>query len=277
MTSDSPDSPAIDDALLHAFVDGSATPDQIEHVAQWLVTHPDDARSVAHWQAQRAQLRLLSRNVLDEAVPAALTATLRPERAQLWSQWSRWSQWSGLAVAAGLVALGVAGGWLSRGALPEPALARATPTFVREARLAHVLYTPEKRHPVEVGAEQSTHLVDWLSRRLGAKLIAPDLASVGYTLMGGRLLPGEGGQARAQFMYERAPGDRLTLHVSVFAANAAPEPTTFRFAENAGGNSFYWIDGRYGYAVTSAVPRAELVAVANAAYAQLATLSDVPK
>ena len=42
----------------------------------------------------------------------------------------------------------------------------------------------EVAHPVEVGAAQEAHLLQWLSKRLGRKLAAPDLRTLcmsGYT------------------------------------------------------------------------------------------------
>ena len=149
------------------------------------------------------------------------------------------------------------------------------PEFVHEARVAHVVYTPEKRHAVEVGADQSKHLIEWLSRRLGAPLAAPDLSAQRYTLMGGRLLPGEQAQSRAQFMYEQASADCVTLHVSVFGADAAPASTSFRFTTDDASSSFYWVDGRYGYALTGKLPRALLEALANLAYTQLLPVAPV--
>jgi hypothetical protein len=38
---------------------------------------------------------------------------------------------------------------------------------------------------------QEAHLIQWLSKRLGRQLIAPDLTAGGFQLMGGRLLPAD--------------------------------------------------------------------------------------
>lgn len=250
----------VTEAALLAFVDGQLAAADIDAVSQWLRTHPDDAARVATWQAQRAQLQALHRDVLDEPVPMALARALRRRRLAAWPQ---------IAAAAALLGIGWLGGWTMQAGSPSMRAAGGVPEFVHEARVAHVVFTPEKRHPVEVGADQSKHLIEWLSRRLGAPLAAPDLSAQGYTLMGGRLLPGEQGQSRAQFMYEQTSGERVTLHVAVFGADAVPAPTSFRFASDAASSSFYWVDGRYGYALTGKLPRPALEALANATYAQL--------
>ena len=90
--------------------------------------------------------------------------------------------------------------------------------------------------------------------------------------MGGRLLPGETGQARAQFMYENAAGQRVTLYVSVLSkpdSKAAAAPVAFRWTEDGGTQGFYWIDGHQGYALSAALPREQLHVLAEAVYRQL--------
>ena len=122
------------------------------------------------------------------------------------------------------------------------------------------------RHPVEVGADQQAHLVAWLSKRLGAPLKAPQLGAQGWELEGGRLLPGQRGPV-AQLMYRNASGARLTLYVST--EQQAGRDTGFRFAQEGPVSVFYWIDGKFGYALSGTLDKAALAAVANAVYAQL--------
>jgi anti-sigma factor RsiW len=121
------------------------------------------------------------------------------------------------------------------------------------------------RHPVEVGADQQEHLVNWLSKRLGQQLKAPTLAKEGFDLVGGRLLPGESGPV-AQFMYQDARGQRLTLYVSRSNAN---RDTAFRFSQEDRVSVFYWVDGKLGYALSSELPKERLLAVATTVYQQL--------
>jgi anti-sigma factor RsiW len=132
--------------------------------------------------------------------------------------------------------------------------------------MAHVVYSPEIRHPVEVGADQQEHLVNWLSKRLGTKLKAPVLGAEGYELVGGRLLPGEQG-AVAQFMYQDARGKRLTLYVSRLAGTQ--RDTAFRFSQEDRIAVFYWVDGSLGYALSGDLPKPELLAIATSVYKQI--------
>lgn len=201
--------------------------------------------------------------VLDETVPERLLQAGRP----------RLRRW---AVAAGLVVFGLVvgalAGWQLHALRPAPA-AQAEPasspaSLVRRAAVAHSTYSPEVRHPVEVGADQEAHLVAWLSKRLGAPVKAPKLESVGYSLVGGRLLPGEAGSPVAQFMYQCKAGTRVTLYVRSNARNNTE--TAFRFASEGNVRVFYWIDRGFGYAVSSAdINQDTLLKVANTAYTQL--------
>ena len=137
---------------------------------------------------------------------------------------------------------------------------------LRYAAMAHAVYTPEVRHPVEVGADQEAHLTAWLSKRLGAPLKVPHLAATGYELVGGRLLPGDNGPA-AQFMYQDARGQRLTLYVRTDKADN--QETAFRYAREENVGVFYWIDGPFGYALSGNLEKPELLRVAQLVYQQL--------
>jgi anti-sigma factor RsiW len=138
--------------------------------------------------------------------------------------------------------------------------------FARQAATAHAVYTPEVRHPVEVAAEEEQHLVNWLSKRLGSPLKVPHLSSLGYELVGGRLLPSDRGPV-AQFMYQDKNGQRLTLYVRT--DTAADHETAFRFAQEGSVGVFYWIDRRLSYALSGEVGKEELLRVANAVYQKL--------
>ena len=83
-----------------------------------------------------------------------------------------------------------------------------------DAIAAHRTFSVETRHPVEVGANEEAHLVQWLSKRLGHRLIVPDLGALGFRLIGGRLLPADSGPA-AWFMYEDGKGTRLSCYYLV--------------------------------------------------------------
>jgi anti-sigma factor RsiW len=112
--------------------------------------------------------------------------------------------------------------------------------------------------------------VQWLSKRLNRPLKLPNLTPTGYELVGGRLLPGDAG-ARAQFMYQSANGDRVTLYVGAVdgAAGKGMGETAFRFANEGGMASFYWVENGFGYAITGKLPRNAMLVLAESVYRQL--------
>ena len=188
---------------------------------------------------------------------------------------ARGSRWRGFAVAAAWAIVGVAAGFIAgweirdwRAPVQATVQSAGVQAFVHRAVVAHVTYSPEVRHPVEVGGDQEAHLVAWLSKRLGATLRAPRLEDVGYALVGGRLLPGEAGSPVAQFMYQCKMGTRVTLYVR---ANApGNRETAFLYSTEGPVKTFYWIDRKFGYAISSSdIDKETLLKVAQAAYQQL--------
>jgi anti-sigma factor RsiW len=199
---------------------------------------------------------------LHDAYDELLVETL-PERLRT-GKMTRHRFWYPYAAAVLLMLASGTAGWH----LHERVAGTCIPAtqIARVAAIAHVVYSPEVRHPVQVGADQEEQLVSWLSKRRGASLKIPSLAPQSFALVGGRLLPGERGPA-AQFMYQDAKGQRLTLYVRV--SNDVHAPTAFRFAQENGVGVFYWLDGRLGYALSGETDRGELLRVADAVYQQL--------
>lgn len=256
----------ITEADLHAFVDGRLPAARRVEVDVYLLQRPEEAERLQAYAAQNAELRALFDPVLDEAVPQRLTA-LKP---------ARW-QWQRMVAGVAIALISGSAGWLLHGqqargiefaqletGISRPALYAAG--LAHQAAIAHVVYSPDVKRPVEIGADQEEQLVAWLSKRLGSTIRPPRLGKLGYELIGGRLLPGAQG-AVAQFMYHDATGQRLTLYVSTEQAHN--KDTGFRFAQEGPVNVFYWIDGKFGYALSAGINKAELARVATAVYEQL--------
>jgi len=250
----------VTEADLQAYADGELPEERRMAVAGWLAAHPDDAERIESYRRLAEELRGTYQGVLDEPVPERLERAVRASRARRVALVAVW-------VAFG-AALGGIGGWqLHSTQAPPIAAGDAAEGMARRAAVAHATYSPEVRHPVEVGADQEAHLVKWLSKRLGTQLRAPKLEGVGYSLIGGRLLPGENGPV-AHFMYQCNRGTRVTLYVrSDMGSNRS---TAFRYALNGNVGVFYWVDSKLGYALSSGdITKEDLLNVANAAYQQL--------
>jgi anti-sigma factor RsiW len=237
----------------HAYVDGHLESARRVEVELWLASHADDAERINAWRRHKEVLHATFDHSLEEVIPERLLRAARPQRNRL----------RGIAAVLGWLTIGGIAGFILRGAPPATA---PVSTLARNAAIAHAVYSPEVRHPVEVGADQEAHLVQWLSKRLGTPVRVPHFATEGFELVGGRLLPGEQGPV-AQFMYQDAQGRRLTLYVRTDAAEN--RETAFRFALEGKVSVFYWLDGRLGYALSGELPREQLLSLSEAAYRQL--------
>jgi anti-sigma factor RsiW len=250
----------ITEAELHAYVDGGLAANRRAEVESWLAARPEEAERVAAYRRLSEELRARYQPVLAEPIPA-----------KLMHAWRRRPRWRAAALAAVWVGLGVAAGgyagWQLHALRAAPVAVADGAVMARRAAVAHAVYSPEVRHPVEVGADQEQHLVAWLSKRLGVKLRAPNLIEAEMSLVGGRLLPGETGPV-AQFMYQTERGRRLTLYVR--AETAPHRETAFRYARENNVGVFYWIERHCAYAIASTdLNKEELLRVATMVYKQL--------
>lgn len=297
---------ADEEATWHALADGRLNRADAATLRAQLQDNAAALASIEEWQRQRQQLQGLHTDLLHAPVPdlllaSALRATHRKD------QHVQWWRWGGMAAS---MCMAFVLGWATghgQGSGTMPRLASGTPPtggpgilvvapaqrFAEQAAVAHAVYQPEVRHPVEVGAAQHDHLVQWLSKRLDRPLKVPVLSTLGYELVGGRLLPGDTG-ARAQFMYQNADGQRITLYMGALAHASAvaapPNPaaaaglvtpgpplqttspetaTVFQFTSDGPVPGFYWVDAGFGYALSGQLSRAQLLALATAVYPQL--------
>jgi anti-sigma factor RsiW len=271
MDTRNPSTAGISEDELHALVDDRLTPEAAAALRLRLAGDSAAMATVTAWQAQREALRALYGPIAQAPLPASLVAAA--EHAQrVQTQAAQWWRWGGMAAAV-LVAFGI--GWLSGGrwGLGHGGFAAAgagqARHFAQQAAVAHAVFQPEVRHPVEVTAAQQEHLVQWLSKRLGRPLKVPVLTAQGYELVGGRLLPGDEG-ARAQFMYQNAAGQRITLYLGALKPGSSEaNATAFSFLDSGSVPGFYWVDHGCGYAIAGQLPRAALHDLASAVYAQL--------
>ncbi|MBN9355431.1 MAG: anti-sigma factor [Herbaspirillum huttiense] len=278
--------PAFPEEDLHAYTDGQLPAARASEMAAWLEqdpAHAGDLHRVRAWRAQNRALHAHYDPVLEEPLPPRLAAAVlagagephrrRDEAGEGAANGPFWWRYAAMLL---LTLAGAAGGWLAHnltGGGRARTLASAPVMLARQAAVAHTVFSADLRRPVEVGADQEQALVTWLSRRLGVNVRAPELAPLGYDLIGGRLLPGQSGPV-AQFMYQDAAGQRLTLYVS--HDQVQNSETGFRFAQEGKVNVFYWIDGQFGYALSGGVARAELSRIASSVYEQLVPLPPAP-
>jgi anti-sigma factor RsiW len=239
---------------LHAYVDNELPAERRGNVEAWLATHPEDAARVRSWRSMAEALRARYDSVADESVPKRLEIERLVRQPR---------EWMYAAIAATLAAFIFGGGvgWMARGASAAPS---AFQNFTVDALDAHRLYVVEVRHPVEVPGSERAHLQQWLTKRCGWAVRAPELAAAGLKLVGGRLLPGSSGPA-SFLMYESASGERFTI----YSAKSEPGTTQMRYSAQGKESALFWADHGVGYVVSGGADRGRLTQIAQAVYDQM--------
>ena len=156
---------------LHAYVDNCWTPDRVPAVLRYLQEHPEAARQVAAYRAQREALRSAFAAVAAEPIPPRLLLE-RLIQERLTRKWVPWR------VAAGIVlafALGGAGGWFLHVGVVSPQ--STLQLLARDAVANHMVFSADKRRPTELGATQRDDLARWVSNRLNHPVAPPDLSA----------------------------------------------------------------------------------------------------
>ncbi|HEV2900490.1 MAG TPA: anti-sigma factor [Pseudaminobacter sp.] len=248
---------------IHLALDGELPADERAGYERWLDAHPDMKARSGRYQADSDLLRGALAGVLDEPVPDRLAKIMTGEAPPVRN--SAPPPWRMAAAAALIFAVGGLGGYFLGISGWRPVDATAA-QLADGAIAAHAIYAAEKLHVVEVGADQKEHLVNWLSKRIGVTLVAPDLTANGFELIGGRLLPAAATKTAAQFMYQDRTGNRVSLYV---ARDASSTETGFRLLEEGDTRALYWLDDGYGCAIAGNLPEKDLLAIANSAYRQL--------
>ncbi|KAB2664412.1 anti-sigma factor [Brucella tritici] len=250
----------ITEAELLGFVDGQLSDAEHARIAGLLENNPEQAALAAEWRSQNDGIRQLF---------SGYAKAKNDDPALIRSAGIRQSRTYRGAVAAAVLAallIGGAGGFAGSRLLAEaePQIASAQ-TLPQQSQAAYLIYASEVRHPVEVFSNEEAHLATWLGKRLDIPdLRVPDLRSLGFQLVGGRLLPVDG-KAGAFFMYEDEAGKRLSV---IVGRNPDNRDTSFRFASSDGVETFYWIDNDLGYAVSGEISRERLRQVAEECYHQ---------
>lgn len=253
---------------IHLALDGELPSDERAAFEAWLDANPDMKAAQQRFTDDRERLRGALGAVALERVPDRLTNAVTGEARAKKRGWA----FSRYAAAAALLVVGGLGGYfLGQRAEFAPQSTMLRP-IAENAVAAHLIYANEKRHVVEVGADQSDHLNAWLSNRVGVKLIAPNLSASGFDLVGGRLLPFSGTTA-AQFMYQDATGNRLSLYVT---KDESRQDSGYRFMRARGADTLYWMDGGYGCALTGNLPEKTLTQLADMTYDQLVKSAGTP-
>lgn len=267
-----------DDADLHAYVDGQMDLARRTSFIQALAADPELRAKAEIWKRQNQALTNTFGPVLSEQVPVRLMpkslvrrggspalvqgskpASSPPSRASLDDGHAAHAPARTVAVAAGTFLLGVACsigaggfGWSLGVFASKPAIGSALQSDGRNLAIrayeAHQTYVTDLNRPVEVPASDQVHLVKWIQHRLAMPIRIPSLSPQGWTLLGGRILPGEVGPAA--FLVYGNGVERLGLYMG---RTNMHQSDSYRVYDNGAGlaSVAYWVDEPIGYALTT--------------------------
>jgi anti-sigma factor RsiW len=260
---------------IHAYVDGTLSADARERVERAMARDPALAAKINDYFSLNAVLHERYDRTLAEPIPKRLRPGVIYRRRTA-ANWSHWPRYAGLAAAL-VVGVGIGmgagmqigrtqSGQFASGSGTRAVSVDTADAFARNAAIAHVVYMPAVDRPTQLGAKHEQDFVQWLSNKLGTDIHPPVLSHSGYELTGGRLLHDAHG-TMALFMYRDAQGKRVTLCISRRKQSA--NTTAFKLYRDGPVNVFYWVDGAFGYAVSSGIDRDALLALAHDVQQQL--------
>lgn len=259
---------AVTEVELAAYCDGQLDEAEAARVETAMLGDP----------ALRAEMgRLLAeRRALAEAVGAgratetedpAITALAGRLAGRLERRRRRALATRGGAAAAALVLIAAAG-WVGHALVTGTPMfdrpgaedaAGGIPGFVANAAGAHAVFADDLVHPVEFRAADEAVMRRWFAAHVGDGAMIPDLGSVGFDLVGGRLL-GDAHGAMAQLLYENARGDRVSL---IFGRRPVPGGKEIKLVHVGKRFASYWRDGDLSWAVVENSPGADVSAVSS--------------
>ncbi len=282
-----PSHPAnFDEADLNAFVDGCIEPSRAAALAESLASDREARARIDGWKRQNDTLRTLFASVLLEPVPVRLSpvtlaagasggkgpdglglAQAGPDGRMVPAKSTEPLGVTGrtLGIVAmtsiGMAIVGFTAGALTSlgtngfGFVPLAGSGAVTTegksagySFAARAAETHQTFSTDLNRPVELAANEGARLLRWLQHRLSVPIKIPDLQRQGWTLIGGRVIPGQYGPAA--FLVYGSGSDRLGLYIAHTPNRQAEGISTVEVGPMQTSIST-WGDDTFGYALTT--------------------------
>jgi anti-sigma factor RsiW len=260
------------DEQIQDYIDGRLNERDRAAVAAYLLAHPRAAAEVESVRRQSEALRALGQEILDEPVPEHLRRILRerparsrpeirPEAPRAPHRLIRRLP-SFLEVAAAILVFcaGSALGWFAHGVFhPVPSLGDI---LLADMSRAYAFYGA-RDYPVAFPPDRAEHFVTWIGRSFKREVRPPDLAQLGYSYRGGRVIPGASANL-GLFQYERAESSRLVVF---FWRTAAPPQVVRALHDRDNIAGHFWTTDGISFAVISDQANGDLELAAKAIFA----------
>ncbi|MDA8746948.1 anti-sigma factor [Litoreibacter sp.] len=250
---------------LSAFLDGELPGTEAREIEQALIGDPALQAELEALMAADATAQDGFAAILDEPVPFELAAAIQNAPVETVANATNAPSKVGwlTAIAASIALLfGSAIGYV--GGLSQNTQIASAPSWLDDIADYHRVYATQKRHLVEVGADEADHIMTWLTKTVGTDVSIPDLAEQGLTFQGARLLVAAG-KPVAQLMYTDAD-----LQVVALCLIQTDTPQNGFTERNIAGFEFVtWGTRDANFVVISDDGRSDLLKVAQAAAAQV--------
>lgn len=245
---------------LQEYIDGRLSEQDEAAVAAQLLADPEQARYVQRLREQDKALKALGANILSEPIPERLKSVLSSARQhgpKPITRLRRQRRFEALAYA-GALAAGLVVGWFGHANYYTGT--KATDLALLTGAEAHRFYSQQKDYPIEFGADREAKLAERIQQIFGREVARPDLADLGYSYLGGRLLPWSGGPIGLQ-LYENDKGRRVS--VLVWSRDNPPEHISELPVMDGVRTAYGWKDG-LSYAVVCDQDNDDFDRLANA-------------
>ncbi|MHA3913414.1 anti-sigma factor family protein [Halovulum sp. GXIMD14793] len=237
---------------LSTYLDGELTAEESARVEKLLEIDPEARAEMEMLIAANSSACDAFDEMLNEPAPLALYRALdeapkaeddKPARP---ATVSRLPGWAAMAAAAVLAVLAGTGGYMAGRSTSPAGMQVASAGWLQDIAEYHVVYASQKRHLVEVGADEADHLQTWLSNTVGASFQIPDLT--------------------AQLIYTDASGKVIALCII-----QSDKPATDAFKQDVinGVTMVEWRDGGAAYVIVGEEEAQKLKDVATAAATQV--------
>lgn len=234
---------------VNAYLDGELGPEEAAEIEAQLDMDPEARAQFDAFSRQKTQINEavdaldaklgnLETARLQRRLASAIHRRSTPRRVIAYGAWGRMG--TQLAATCALVAFG----WWGHATWSQQEL--GLPEYVSEAVGAHIVFAEDLRYPVEFSGDETDGAIEWLSEKIGVRIVAPDLSEHGMMLIGSRLLGTKEGPL-GQFIYENTNGGRYSLTLSRHLANQPILP--FQTAEYPSGTVGYWSASEIDFAL----------------------------
>jgi anti-sigma factor RsiW len=261
----------LDEDLIQDYIDDRLNERDRASVAAMLLASPKIAAEVDDLRRQNEALKMVGRDIIDEPVPDRLRAALqrpveveKPAEAEtetiLKAASPRPAQRSHFLEAAAAVLLfvvGVGAGWMGSSVL-RPGLTDDDLAIAGVAR-AFADFGGEAEFPIQFPPDRQPELASWISRSFERNIEPPDLETLDYRYIGGRLMPSLQGRI-GSFMFENEDSSRLAVF---FWPRTAPPSKVIELSRDDDVETRFWFGDGFGFAVVGHTGDAGVDQVAN--------------